>query len=179
MFEHAAQLSNLRAHAVERDRPRSVRRRFGAEFAERIIDPLTGGLFAAASTDLSVQATFPALVDMEKRYFSVTAGAFSRRLEGRKMPARRLFSWSGGISTLPHALDAQLNTRIRTGVTVRRIEPLPSGFRVDAGAAGMIEARSVVLATQPHVAGMLLETIDEAAAQAALGISAPPLLSFS
>lgn len=151
------------------------RRRFGAEFAERIIDPLTGGLFAAASTDLSIQATFPALVDMEKRYFSVTAGAFSRRLAGRKMPARRLFSWSGGIATLPLALAAQLKTRIRKGVTVRRIEPLPSSFRIDAGAAGMIEARSVVIATQPHVAGMLLATIDEAAAQAALGISAPPI----
>ena len=39
----------------------------------------------------------------------------------------------------------------------------------------MIEARCVVLATQPHVAGMLLETIDKTAAQAALEITAPPI----
>jgi oxygen-dependent protoporphyrinogen oxidase len=151
------------------------RRRFGAEFAEKIIDPLTGGLFAAASTDLSAKATFPALVDMEKRYSSVTAGAISRRLRGRKMPARRLYSWSSGIGALPRALSAQLKHRIRTGVTVRRIKALPSGFRIDAGGAGMIEARSVIIATQPHVAGMLLETIDETAAEAALGITAPPI----
>ena len=151
------------------------RRRFGAEFAERIIDPLTGGLFAAASTDLSAEATFPALVEMEKRYRSITAGAFCRRLTGEKMPARRLYSWRSGIGALPRALSAQLKDRIRTGIAVRRIEALPLGFRVDAGRAGVVEARSVVLATQPHVAGMLLETINEAAAEAALGIPAPPI----
>lgn len=151
------------------------RRRFGAEFAERIIDPLTGGLFAASSSDLAAQATFPALVEMEQRYGSITAGAFLRHLRGRKMPARRLYSWRSGIGALPHALTAQLTDRIRTGVTVRRIEPLPFGFRVDAGSAGVLKARSVVLATQPHVAGMLLETIDEAAAQAALEVPAPPI----
>ena len=151
------------------------RRRFGAEFAERVIEPLTGGLFGARSADLCAEVTFPALVEMEQRYSSITAAAFSRRLAGRKMPARRLFSWRRGVGALPHALAAQLRTRIRTGITVRRIEILPRGFRVDAGAAGKIEARSVVLATQPHVAGMLLETIDETAAQAALEIPAPPI----
>ena len=143
------------------------RRRFGAEFAERVIDPLTGGLFGARSTGLSAEATFPALVEMEQRYSSITAAAFSRRLAGRKMPARRLYSWRGGIGALPHALAEQMKHRIRTGISVRRIEAMPWGFRVDAGAAGIIEARSVVLATQPHVAGMLLETIDETAARAA------------
>lgn len=91
------------------------------------------------------------------------------------MPARRLYSWRGGIGALPRALSAQLKERIRTGIAVRRIEALPNGFRVDTGRTGMVEARSVILATQPHVAGMLLETIDEAAAQAALEISAPPI----
>lgn len=151
------------------------RRRFGAEFAERVIDPLTGGLFGARSTDLCAEATFPALVEMEQRHSSITAAAFSRRLAGRKMPARQLYSWSGGVGALPRALAAQMNRCIRTGIAVRRIEALPWGFRVDAGAAGMIEARSVILATQPHVAGMLLETIDETAAQAALEIPAPPI----
>ncbi len=151
------------------------RRRFGAEFAERIIDPLTGGLFAAASTELSADATFPALVDMEKRYRSITAGAFFRCMKGRKMPARRLYSWQGGIGALPRALSATLKEHIRTGVTVRRIEAVPNGFRVDTGKTGVVETRSVVLATQPHVAGMLLEKIDNLAAEATLEIPAPPI----
>ncbi len=151
------------------------RRRFGAEFAERIIDPLTGGLFSAAPTELSAEATFPGLVDMENTFSSVTAGVIIRRLKGAKMPARRLYSWSSGIGALPRALSAQLKDRIRTGVTVRRIEPLPNGFRIDTGRAGIVEARSVVIATQPHVAGMLLEKINASAAEAALGVPAPPI----
>jgi len=151
------------------------RRRFGAEFAQRVIDPLTGGLFAARSTDLSAEATFPALVEIEKRHTSITAGAFIRRLRGGKMPARRLYSWRDGIGALPRALAAQMKSCIRTGITVRRIESMPWGFRVDAGRAGLIGARSVVLATQPHVAGTLLEQIDKTAAEAAFEVPSPPI----
>ncbi|MCP4319200.1 MAG: protoporphyrinogen oxidase [Hyphomicrobiales bacterium] len=151
------------------------RRRFGAEFAERVIDPLTGGLFAAHSSELCAEATFPALVNMERQYRSVVAGAIKRRMTGRKMPARRLYSWQNGIGTLPMALSAALNDRIRTGVAVNRIEARPNGFYVDGGSAGTLEARSVVLATQPHVAGTLLETIKKDAAAAALDIPAPPI----
>jgi oxygen-dependent protoporphyrinogen oxidase len=58
---------------------------------------------------------------------------------------------------------------------VRRIGRAPGGFRIDAGAAGAIAARAVVVATQPHVAAGLLEAADPAAAEAAAAIGAPPL----
>ena len=79
------------------------------------------------------------------------------------------------MGALPRALSAVLKERIRTGVAVRHIQALPNGFRIDTGRTGVLEARSVVLATQPHVAGMLLEKIDNSAAEAALTIPAPPI----
>ncbi len=151
------------------------RRRFGPEFAERVIDPLTGGLFAASSGDLSVSATFPALVDMENKCGSIIAGAFRRRISGGKMPARRLASWRNGIGTLPRTLAAGLASNIRTGIVVRRIDAAPDGFTIDTGSNGKLQARTVVVATQPHVAGALLETIDRKATEAALAVSAPPI----
>ncbi|MFQ5974362.1 MAG: protoporphyrinogen oxidase, partial [Alphaproteobacteria bacterium] len=151
------------------------RRRFGGEFADRVIDPLVGGLYAARAAETSMVATFPALVDMERRYGSVVAGVLRRVLAGRRMPARRLYSWADGIGTLPGALANRLGQAVRTGVAVRRVKPVPGGFRVEAGKAGALTARCVVIATQPHVGSAILEDLDCAAADAAAGIHAPPL----
>jgi oxygen-dependent protoporphyrinogen oxidase len=150
-------------------------RRFGAEFAERIIDPLTGGLFAGCARELSMRAVFPRLMEMERRYGSIIRGMLKSRRAGAKMPGRRLYSWRDGIATLPKAMAAGLGPALRTSVTVRRIRAMPDDFRIEAGAAGTLAARAVVIATQPHVAAGLLEHLDAAAAEAAGAIAAPPL----
>lgn len=150
-------------------------RRFGAEFAEKVIDPLAGGLFAARARELSVAAAFPTLMEMERRYRSVTIGAARRHRQGGRMPARRLTSWRDGMGTLPRAIAAALGERVHTGKAIRRVVPRPGGFRVEAGRHGAFDARSVVIATQPHVTGALLESMDREAAEAALAIPAPPI----
>ncbi len=150
-------------------------RRFGHEFAERVIDPLVGGLFAADAADLSMPAAFPALLALERGYGSVSVGILRRRLAGAVMPGRRMFSWRNGVGTLPLALAGRLGNLLRTGVPVRRIRPLSGGFRVEAGTAGAVETRTVVVATQPHVAAALLEDVDRSAMEAAAGIAAPPV----
>ncbi len=150
-------------------------RRFGPEFAERIIDPLTGGLFAGRASELSMPAVFPKLMEMEQRHGSITLGMLKSRRAGAKMPGRRLYSWRDGIATLPQALAERLGPALRTGVAVRRIRATPSGFLIEAGAAGNLAARAIVLATQPHVAAGLLEDLDAPAAEAAGAIAAPPL----
>jgi oxygen-dependent protoporphyrinogen oxidase len=146
------------------------RRRFGAEFAERVIDPLVGGLFAGTADSLSVSAVFPRLVEMEQRHGSIIRGMFSHRLKGGVMPARRIMSWRQGVGSLPRALAARLGPAVMTGIAVRRITPRGRGFRIDA-----FDAEAVVVATQPHVAAALLENIDAEAAAAAASIEAPPL----
>ncbi len=154
-------------------------RRFGAEFTERVIDPLVGGLFAGRAAELSMPAVFPELLEMERRHGSITRAVLRCRLAGAKMPGRRLHSWVDGMGTLPTALAPALGPALRTGVAVRRIRVHPGGFRIEAGAAGVaagvIEARSVVIATQPHVAATLLDGLDDVAADAAATIDAPPL----
>jgi oxygen-dependent protoporphyrinogen oxidase len=150
-------------------------RRFGREFAERVIDPMVGGMFAAKAQEVSMNAVFPALVEIERQHGSIIRGLAARRRAGGRMPARRLYSWRDGIGSLPLALARDLGPAVRTGVAVRRIGRAPGGFRIDAGAAGIIAARAVVVATQPHVAAGLLEAADPAAAEAAASIGAPPL----
>ncbi len=151
------------------------RRRFGREFADRVIDPLVGGMFAGTPDALSMMATFPRLVALEQNFGSVLRGAVLGRLSGKRMPAGRLFSWRDGIATLPTALAAQLGSRLKVGIMVRRIVARSHGFVVDTAGAGSIRTRAIVIATQPHVAAELLADLDVAAAQAAAEISAPPI----
>ena len=162
------------------DRPEETvaafcRRRFGSEFAERIIDPLVGGLYGGRAEELAVEAVFPRLTALERRHGSITAGIVRGRLKNGRMPGSRLFSWRRGIATLPGALQGRLAPEIRTGVAVKRLRAVPGGFLLEADGAGSIRARAVLIATQPHVAAQLLDGLDGEAAVAAAGIEAPPL----
>ncbi len=150
-------------------------RRFGAEFAARVVDPMVGGIYAARANEASVAALFPKLVGFERRYGSVTGGILRRRRRGAAMPGSRLFSWRDGIGALPRALAARLGETVRTGVAVRCIERRTGAFQLDLGMAGRLDARAVMIATQPHVAARMLDGIDGPAADAAAAIDAPPL----
>lgn len=150
-------------------------RRFGYEFADRVIDPLVGGMLAGRADTLSMAAAFPRLTELERNYGSVLKGVLLGHLSGKRMPARRLFSWRNGIATLPSALAAELDSKLKVGVTVRRIVAQPHGFLVDTAGAGTIHSRAVVVATQPHVAAELIANLDAEAAQAAAEIAAPPI----
>ncbi len=124
-------------------------RRFGREFTDKVIDPLVGGLFAARPEDLEMAAVFPGLVEMERRYGSVTFGVLKRIMMGGRMPGGRLFSWRDGIGALPRALAQRLGDRLLTGVAVRRVVKESRGFRVDAGRAGAFQTRSLVWCWPP------------------------------
>ncbi|MHA1567744.1 MAG: protoporphyrinogen oxidase [Alphaproteobacteria bacterium] len=149
-------------------------RRFGKDFAKLVIDPLVGGIFAGMADELSMQAVFPALIDMERRCGSISRGVFASRRAGRRMPGRRLCSWREGMGSLPAALAADLGEVVKLGVAVRRIRRLANGFRIESGASA-VTARSLVLATQPHVAAGLLENLDNLGAEAAWAVDAPSL----
>ncbi|MDP6603133.1 MAG: protoporphyrinogen oxidase [Rhodospirillales bacterium] len=149
-------------------------RRFGAEFANRVIDPLAGGLYGGEAERISMPATFPTIHEMERRYGSVTVGALRRVLAGEAMAGGKLFSWRDGVGALPVALTERLGAAVRTGVTARRVMRHAGAFRIDAGGAGVLDAAAVVVATQAHVAAGLVETVDACAADAAGSIEAPP-----
>lgn len=150
-------------------------RRFGRGFADMVIDPLVSGLLAADADRVSMRSVFPILCELEEKYGSITAAVIRRGFANAKMPARRLFSWRDGLGTLPKSLAAYLGHAVRTGVAVRRIAPVPGGFRIEMGRGESLVARAVVIATQPHVAASLLDGVDEPAAAALGAIEAPPI----
>ncbi len=150
-------------------------RRFGAEFTRMVIEPLVTGLYGARAGDVALKAAFPALERMERQYGSLIAAVIAKKASGRKMPAKRLFSWQNGIASLPDALASVLSASVYTGVAIRRITKSAEGFSIDMGAAGRLRARSVIIAVQPHAAGALLGDMDKEAAGALFDIPAPPI----
>lgn len=147
-------------------------RRFGREFADKIIDPLAAGLFMGDAHQLSINGAFARLANMEKEHGSITR-AILKAKKGSQ-PGRHLYSWAGGIGTIPRVLMKRLDRRVQTGVTVLKLAKTANGFQVQTS-AGARHARAIVLATQPHVAAGLLEDIDPDAATAAGDITAPPI----
>ena len=150
-----------------------VSRRFGAEFADKVIEPLAAGIFMGDAQELSISGAFPKLVEMEQRFGSIMRGVIAAK-RGTE-PGRRLFSWPGGIAELPRAYARRLSERIKTCITVLRISQTGFGFRIETSNKGSIQADVVVLAVQPHVAAALIENLDPEGAGALADIPAPPV----
>lgn len=51
-----------------------VRRRFGSETLDRLVQPLVGGIYTSDPEKLSIKATLPRFQQMEQKYGSVTVG---------------------------------------------------------------------------------------------------------
>jgi protoporphyrinogen/coproporphyrinogen III oxidase len=128
--------------------------RFGREAAERLAAPLLGGIYAGDTHDLSIQATFPQLVELERQHGSLILGLFAaQRARDQSQPdtahkgrlaetlelARWLwrpaagtapspfYSFSAGVGTLTDALAKQLpEAAVRLETELVRLTP-PGG----------------------------------------------------
>ncbi len=153
-----------------------VRRRLGREALDRLVQPLVAGIYTADPNDLSLKATLPQFLAMEREHGSLILGARraardrdSLHLEEQASGARNgLFvTLAEGMDTLPRALAAALPSGcIRTETAVRRISrnaPV-SPWLVELLDGPSIEADSVVLATEAHAAARLLDSADPALA---------------
>jgi oxygen-dependent protoporphyrinogen oxidase len=149
-----------------------VRRRFGDEVLLKIGAPLLGGVFAGDVESLSIRATFPQLVELEKKHRSLVLGA-RREMRARAAargggpPASVFHSFPGGLAELVEALASAVTgagATIATGTRVARVEKGESSrWRVHAeGPSGpsVLEADSVVLAMPGYAAAGVLREID-------------------
>jgi len=147
-----------------------VRRRFGAEALERVAQPLVGGIYTADPARLSLAATMPRFIEMERRHRSVIlamrrqAKAASARDSGARWS---LFaSFRDGMQTLVDALARRLpEGATRLGARVTALAPgRDGGWRVELTGGDAVEASEVVLATPAFVTAELVRPHDSALA---------------
>jgi len=147
-----------------------VKRRLGREAFERLVQPLVGGIYTADPNELSVRATLPQFLTMEKNHGSLILGAMrqarqSRWAEKNASGARygMFVTPADGMDTLTGALEAALPPgSVRTGTAVRRVSrgTGASPWVVELLDGPPIEADAVVLATEAHASARLLDTVD-------------------
>jgi protoporphyrinogen/coproporphyrinogen III oxidase len=149
-----------------------VRRRLGVEALERVAQPLVAGIYTADPEDLSVAATMPRFVDVERRHRSVILGLrrgvmqASGAREGTSGARWSLFvTFADGMETLVTTLADRLpDSAVVLGQRVAALERDGGRWRVLAADGARLPADRVILATESHVSARLLRYVDPALA---------------
>ena len=148
-----------------------VRRRLGREALERVAQPLVSGIYTANPEDLSLRATMPRFLEMEREHRSVILGMLRQRLKMRDAGKNRasgprygLFvSLDSGMETLVENLQSRLPAdSIRLRTTVRAVGKQPSGrcWRLHLSDHSTLEADSVCLALAAFQSAQVLRGFD-------------------
>jgi oxygen-dependent protoporphyrinogen oxidase len=153
-----------------------ARRRFGRETYERLIQPLVGGIYTADPEKLSIQATLPRFVEMERRHGSLIRAARQESRDGAKTTSDSgvryglFMALEGGLESLVGAIAARLPAgSIRLQSPVERIARDGEGWHLttsDGVQSGPFDGL-IVAATAPVAAGMLRALDAELAAELA------------
>ena len=148
-----------------------VRRRLGREALERAAQPMVGGVYTADPEKLSLRATMPRFVEMEKKHRSLILGLVAARTKAMRAgatgasaegtaagPRYSLFiSMDRGLSVLPERLRELLpEGSVRTGAMVERIEKTEGGWKVHT-LEDTLDADAVCVATPAWSASRLIE----------------------
>lgn len=140
-----------------------VRRRLGAEALDRVADALVGGIYTADPERLSLAATMPRFLDLERRYGSVVRGlrATAPPATGAAGVRYGLFATPReGMQALVEAIARRLPPgSVRLGTPVEGITRGDTGWEVAAG-ADRLTADGVVVATPAGPAAGLLARLD-------------------
>jgi oxygen-dependent protoporphyrinogen oxidase len=160
------------------------RRRFGRQAFARFIEPLMAGIYAGDAEQMSLQATFPRFIEMERQHGSLIRAMMASRAAGSPMPVpakptRSMFvTLQGGLQELTEALVAQLHavdTTLRHSTSV-------DGLRVRANAQNawtydvllsdgtVVSADAVIVCTPAFVAADLVRPLSPHAAGVLEGI---------
>lgn len=159
-----------------------VRRRFGRETLERLAQPLLAGIYNADPETLSLRATMPRFLELERSHRSVILGLMLAR---RRAPKAARTGVSGaryglfvtlrsGLQTLTDRLAATLPAgALRFGAKVARLDPIgrdaaagPAGgsaaaWRVTTCRGESFTADAVVLAMPVCASALLVRPFDE------------------
>lgn len=141
--------------------------RFGREVAERIVDPLLGGIASGDIDRLSLRACAPQLAPLLDSGRSVAVRAVLHR---PRAAGPRLVTWARGLASLPMALMDGVDLDLRLGDRATGVTRSTAGrYAVRLASGEVLDADAVVLAVSSAVAQPLLRDLVPAAAQALSG----------
>ena len=152
-----------------------VRRRLGREALERMAQPMVGGIYTADPESLSLRATMPRFLEMERTHrsliWSMWKAARKQKTEAQQKLQRgtsgarySLFlSFDGGMQMLSDALAARLpsgSVRLNTRAESIAFDPQTHQWTINTNAGDPVCADALCIALPAYAAARLLRTID-------------------
>ncbi len=160
-----------------------VRRRLGREALERMAQPMVGGIYTADPENLSLRATMPRFLEMERSHRSLIRAMWKQRRtqqesKGTSGARYSLFlSFDEGLRVLADALAARLGAatvRLNTRAEELAHDAATGQWKIRANSGETIYADAVCLALPAYASAKLLGSAD---AQLAAELDAIPYAS--
>ena len=155
-----------------------VRRRFGQELLDWMAQPLVAGIYGASPEALSLRATFPQFLELERTYGSIVLGLRKKRGAARSASGARysLFvTLHRGVQTLADTIVKELGPgTLRAGARVKEVRPKEGAWQVIKSDGEILIADAVCLALPSFAAADLLRGIDPDLASDLAGIGYAP-----
>jgi protoporphyrinogen/coproporphyrinogen III oxidase len=141
------------------------RRRFGSEAHDRLAAPFVAGIYAGDTEKLSIGATFPRMLEVERTYGSLMTGMLRGKSRARSKDVKpaspqhsgqrrtgRISSFPAGMETLPRRLAEGLTIRLNTsGIRIGTdVHPKATVVAVPA-----YRAAEIFEETNPDIASVL------------------------
>ncbi|MGB7323782.1 MAG: protoporphyrinogen oxidase [Rubripirellula sp.] len=151
-----------------------VRRRMGNEVLDRIVAPLSAGIYTADITKLSMRATMGPIAEMEQKYGSLARATVARRRSGEDSVERgstgarygQFRAFRGGMIRLIETLAESLpEGSIRTSTAISSVVRQNERWNVSTVSGETETFDHVVVAVPPVPASKLLSEIAPAASE--------------
>jgi oxygen-dependent protoporphyrinogen oxidase len=142
-----------------------VTRRFGREVLDRLAQPLIGGVYSGDPRRLSMRATMPRFLELERTHRSLVLAMRSVRRNGNGATGPRLVSLREGLGSIVASLERRLHDAVRTSSAVAALQHRRYGeegalwtVRLQDGSA--IEADRLICALPAYESARLLSPLD-------------------
>ena len=134
-----------------------IRRRLGQEALEKLVGPLSAGIFATDPEQLSLQATFPHLAAYEQKY-----GSLTRALWSAPAPASgsAFHTFRGGMQELIDRLVLVTRATTHLNVDVQQVRATEQGWEVSSADGQTWRSQAIVMAIPTPEISRLLEGVD-------------------
>lgn len=156
-----------------------VRRRLGNEAFERMAQPMIGGIYTSDAENLSLKATFPRFLEMEKAHGSIIKALWAQKRKSQQTatssltrdtsgPRYSLFlSFASGMQTLTDTLAQALSGCIRLHVHVDTVQQTENEahWRVSLADGKIQEAELLCIALPAPQSGKILAEISPSLAK--------------
>jgi oxygen-dependent protoporphyrinogen oxidase len=155
-----------------------VSRRVGREFYEKLIDPMSTGIYAGDSSRMSMKSCFPKVYFLEKKYGGLIKGLLALKKERKDVKAQPetvLMSFKGGMLELINSLESKLEGKIIKGKKVTGCIYENGTYRVFLESGETIATKKIIFACPAHETAQIVKDFDKELSDILNSIPYPPL----